>query len=226
MKLDETKQQPEHRQGGAMLDDHGQPLERRYAAKRLNDRAIDELIGLSRGIIADKNVNQQEAEFLRSWMEENISYCSDPIVNQLYCRIQEMLIDGILDKEEQEELHQILAAFTGESTVTHCNQLTTSLPLCSPPPKIEFPTMTFCLTGKFAYGPRRICEEVIVERGGNLANTMSGKVDYLVVGTFCSTDWIHTSYGLKIKKAAELRNQGNDVGIISEDHWAQSAFKM
>jgi len=46
-----------------MLDDHGQPLNRRYSGKRHNDRTIDELIGISRGLIADKNINQAEAEF-------------------------------------------------------------------------------------------------------------------------------------------------------------------
>lgn len=209
-----------------MLDDHGQPLNRRYSEKRLNDRAIDELIGLSRGIIADKVVNQDEACFLCSWMEANVSYCSDPIVNQLYCRIHEMLIDGILDQDEQKELHQILAEFTGESTVQHCHNLTPTLPISSPLPKIEFPTMTFCLTGKFAYGPRRICEEVIEERGGMAVKNVSAKVDYLVIGTFCSTDWIHTSYGRKIEAAAGLRESGLPIAIISEEHWAQSAFKM
>lgn len=209
-----------------ILDEHGQPLERRYSAKRLNDRAIDELIGLSRGIIADQEVNQIEANFLRSWMEANISYCADPVVNQLYRRIQEMLVDGVLDQEEQRELHQILTEFSGESTACHCHDLAPTLPLCTPPPKIEFPTMTFCLTGRFAYGPRRICEEVIFERGGRSAGNVSGKIDYLVVGTFCSTDWLHTSYGLKIKKAAELRDTGLPIAIISEDHWAQSAFMV
>jgi NAD-dependent DNA ligase len=209
-----------------ILDDHGQPLNRRYAAKRLNDRAIDELIGLSRGIIADQAVNQHEAAFLRSWMEANVSYCSDPIVNQLYCRIQEMLVDGVLDEEEQIELHQILTEFTGESTVTHCHKLSPTLPLCYPSPKIEFPTMMFCFTGKFAYGPRRECEEVVHERGGKIARNVSSKVDYLVIGTFCSTDWLHTSYGLKIKNAAELRDHGSGISIVSEDYWAQSAFKM
>lgn len=209
-----------------ILDEHGQPLIRKYSAKRLNDRAIDELIGLSRGIIADEIVNQSEAKFLQSWMEANVSYCEDPIVNQLYRRIQEMLIDGILDQEEQKELHQILAEFTGESTVAHPHNLTSTLPLCNPPPKIEFPTMMFCLTGRFAYGPRRICEEVIHERGGTTVKNVSSKVDYVVIGTFCSTDWLHTSYGLKIKNAAELRESGTPICIISEDYWAQSAFKM
>lgn len=71
-----------------IYDDNGQPLNRLYSKKRLNDRAIDELIGISRGIIADKNINEEEAKFLRSWMEANVSYCEDQVVNQLYRRIQ------------------------------------------------------------------------------------------------------------------------------------------
>ena len=81
------------------------------------------------------------------------------------------------------------------------------------------------MTGKFAYGPRTLCQEVVIDRGGAAAKAVSGKVDYLVVGTFCSSDWLHTSYGLKIQKAAELRANGMPIAIISEDHWAQSAFK-
>ena len=208
-----------------MLDEHGQPLNRRYAAKRLNDRAIDELIGLSRGLIADKHVSQHEAEFLQSWIAANLAYCNDPVVGQLYCRIKEMLVDDHLDQEEQRELLAILSEFTGESTVNHCQQLATTLPLCSPPPEVIFPDHIFCMTGKFAYGPRTLCQEVVVERGGAAATAVSGKVDYLVVGTFCSSDWLHTSYGLKIQKAAELRANGMPIAIISEDHWAQSAFK-
>jgi len=209
-----------------MLDDHGQPINRLYSRKRLNDRAIDELIGMSRGIIADQRVNQKEAVFLKSWMEANVSYCEDNLVNQLYCRIQEMLTDNVLDQNEQEELLGILREFTGESTVEIPQNLSSIFPLCQPPPIIEFPTMTFCLTGKFAYGPRRICEKVIEERGGRSTNSINYAVDYLVIGTFSSSDWAHTSYGRKIEKAVEYREKSGGISIISEDHWADGAFKM
>lgn len=207
-----------------MLDDHGQPLNRRYSGKRLNDRTIDELIGISRGLLADKNINQTEAEFLHSWLQTNLPYCNDPIVNRLYCRVSEMLKDRVLDLDEQKELLQILSEFTGESTIVHCQTLSSSLPLCSPPPIVEFQGRIFCLTGKFAYGPRSICEEVVTERGGIAIGTVTQKMDYLVVGTFCSTDWLHTSYGRKIMKASEQREKGIKSSIISEDHWARSAF--
>lgn len=207
-----------------MLDDDGQPINRLYGRKRMNDRAIDELIGLSRGIVADAAVNQQEAAFLSSWMEANVSYCEDMIVNQLYRRIHEMLTDGILDDEERLELLGTLREFTGESTVVQPANMASTLPLCKPEPVMKFPTMAFCLTGKFAYGPRRICEEVVLERGGKILAGVTMDLDYLVIGTFSSTDWAHTSYGRKIEKAVEYRERNGRPAIIQEDLWARTAF--
>ena len=209
-----------------MLDDDGQPLNRLYGRKRMNDRAIDELIGLAKGITIDSVVSQKEAEFLQSWMEANISFCEDRIVNQLYRRIHEMLIDGFLDNNEQLELLGILREFAGESTVTHHENRSSSLPMCNPPPIVEFPAMAFCLTGKFAYGPRRICEEIVIDRGGKIQAGVTMDLDFLVVGTFSSTDWAHTSYGRKIEKAVEYREKNGRPSIIPEDLWARTAFSM
>lgn len=206
------------------LDDHGQPLNRLYNHKRLNDRTIDEFIGLCRGLIADKNINEAEAQFLHSWMETNISYCEDQLVNVLYLRIREMLADDIFDEAEQKELLGILQEFTGEKIISHPQTLTTTLPFDSSLPTIEFSERIFCLTGRFAYGPRRLCEGVIKDLGGIVAGNVSQKVHYLVVGTFCSTDWLHTSYGLKIENAAKLRGNGFPISIVPEDAWAQAAF--
>ena len=76
-----------------------------------------------------------------------------------------------------------------------------------------------CVTGKFAFGPRSEIEKLIEERGGELSNSITKKVNYLVIGTFSSRDWIHSSYGRKIEKAVEYRDNGDDIAIISEDHF-------
>jgi len=199
---------------------------RRYNHKRLNDRTIDEMIGLSRGILADNIINKEEAAFLKSWMEANIAYCNDPIINNLYCRIHEMLIDDIIDNDEQAELIDLMRNFTGETTAGHHEKLATTLPLSKPTPRVEFPSCRFCLTGKFAYGPRRICEEVIIERGGTVISGITYELDYLVIGTLCSPDWVHTAYGRKIEKAVQYQKNKVDLSIITEDTWVQTAFAM
>ena len=210
-----------------MLDDHGQPIVRAFNKERISERTIDELIGMSRGIASDGIVNQKEAEFLKSWMEANVSYCEDPLVNQLYRRVQEMLIDRVLDPKEQAELVDLLKMFSGGicPSETAAN-MSSSLPLDHPAPAVEFPTMWFCLTGKFAYGPRRACVELITERGGIWTDLVNADTDYLVVGYLGSSDWIHTSYGREIEKAVNLREKNGNLSIISEDHWTKTAFRI
>ncbi|MDH4319916.1 MAG: BRCT domain-containing protein [Desulfobulbaceae bacterium] len=210
----------------SILDDHGQPINRLYNRKRLNDRAIDEMIGMARGIVADATVNHQEARVLLAWMVANVSFCEDWTVNSIYRRIHEMLIDGVLDADERQELLGILSAFSGASTLLARENMAAWFPLCQPPPVVEIPTMGFCLTGSFAYGPRRECEAVIEERGGRVEGYITKAVDYLVIGTFSSTDWAHTAYGRKIEKAVEYREKFGRPAIISEDLWADISFRM
>jgi len=197
----------------------------RYSKKRLDDRAIDELIGLSKGIIADKIVNQDEATFLQGWMEANVPCVEDMMVNQLYRRIHEMLIDGILDQEEQQELLELLQQFTGENTQgAYITNLTTTLPFDDPAPAIDFEGATFCLTGTFVFGPRKACTQLIEDQGGIVKKTVTKELDYLVCGHFCTNSWVHSSYGRKIEAAIENRAQLGNPFIISEDHWGSAVF--
>lgn len=208
-----------------MLDLDGQPINRFYNRKRLSDRMVDELIGICKGVLADGVVTQSEAEFLQVWMSANIRFREDLIIKQLYSRIKEMLEDGILDLDEQQELFAMLCTFTGENspTETYVN-LTSALPLNTPAPNIIFPGMNFCFTGKFAYGSRPLCQAAVLEMGGTIVKGITKKLDYLVVGFFGSDTWAHTPYGRKIEKAVEYREKHGRLAIISEDHWASHTF--
>jgi hypothetical protein len=62
----------------AELDPNGQPLNRYFNHSRLNDRKVDELIGLCKGLIADGVVNQAEAEFIQSWLRNNKEVSNRP----------------------------------------------------------------------------------------------------------------------------------------------------
>lgn len=146
-------------------DKDNQPYNIKYNSVMLNDRTVDELIGISKGITADGVVNQHEA-------------------------------------------------------------LSATFSLTIPPPPVIFKGACFCLTGKFAYGPRKVCEAEVVQRGGITKSDVSNLVDYLVIGNFCSDQWRHTTYGRKIEAAIisleQMKRQvGEQIAIIHEDHWAQ-----
>ncbi|MDR9865274.1 BRCT domain-containing protein [Pseudomonas baetica] len=192
---------------------------------RIDRRSADALIGISAGLAADGTINQQEAEFLQNWIETHLVHLSDPVVNILYRRLADMLGDGVLDADESVELLEMLHQFTGlpvgaEKTYTAA----TSLPLDNPAPELCLADRVFLFTGVMAYGPRKECESLIVQRGGLIGGSVSKKIHYLVVGSIGNDQWLHSTYGTKIKKAVELRDNGVPIAIISEEHWQKVLF--
>lgn len=196
---------------------------------RIDRRSADALAGLATGIIADGLVNQQEAEFLESWIAQHLSYLEDPVINLLYRRLSDMLADGILDTEESEELLGMLRCFSGMSIgrpSPRDNAFTTpnALPLNHPAPSMEWNDRLFVFTGVMAYGPRKNCETLVLERNGQIGSGISKKIHYLVVGSIGNDQWLHSTYGTKIKKAVELREAGAPIAIVSEAHWQNAIF--
>ncbi|WP_085619226.1 MULTISPECIES: BRCT domain-containing protein [unclassified Pseudomonas] len=192
---------------------------------RIAQRPVDGLIGIAAGLTADNQVNQQEAEFLKGWMEQQLVHLEDPVINLLYRRLSDMLKDNMLDAAESAELLELLQQFTGKPRCSD-NPFSspTSLPLDNPEPTLEWTGRMFLFTGTMAYGPRKACEALVVERGGSIAAGVSKKIHYLVIGSIGNEQWLHSSYGTKIKKAVEIREAGANIAIVSEAHWQRAAF--
>tara|TARA_R110002111_G_scaffold4958_2_gene25835 strand:+ start:5127 stop:5642 length:516 start_codon:yes stop_codon:yes gene_type:complete len=161
------------------LNADGQPFNRCFNAARLNDRKIDELIGLCKGVLADGEVTQFEVEFLQQWLRNNQDISEHWPANVLYQRIEEMLADNVLDFEEQKELLQTLMDLTGEPTIHgSVNSMSTSLPLTTPDPEIDFEGRIFCLTGKFVTGTRKQSESLVLERNSSLKKSPTKNTDF------------------------------------------------
>lgn len=212
---------------GKRLDLHGQPIVRFFDRKQRIDRDLDELLGMSKGMLADGVVNQAEAEFLEGWLRRNHEVTCHGPAQVLYSRVVEMLEDRLLDRQEQEELLSLLQQFTGMvPDLEEVDNVATTLPLDRPFPVVEIPDKTFCFTGRFVSGTRRECEGVVIDRGGLVHPRITNQVDYLVVGYFGSEDWAHTSHGRKIEAAMSLREKGKGIKIVSEDHWLTHVYGM
>jgi len=203
-------------------DNDGQPVNPRINAARRQARGMDELIGLCEGLIADGRVVQMEAEYLTAWLEQSVDVVNKWPVREILIRIDEMLSDGVLDTDEQAELLELLHGFTGDAMVIQGERLSTSLPLDSPLPDVRFSGRSFCFTGRFAWGDRAACETETIRRFGAVHAAPTTKTDYLVIGTFTSRDWKHSSFGTKIMRAVELRDKFHPVTIIPEQHWAEA----
>ncbi|MEJ2060631.1 MAG: BRCT domain-containing protein [Gammaproteobacteria bacterium] len=193
----------------------------RFNRKNIQDRQIDTLIGLSKGIMADGRVDQAEAEFLLSWLIQNRQASDNPIIANLLQKVSSMLEDGILDQEESAELLSTLHKIAGESTEIGELSKTSTLPINDPLPEITFESKSFLFTGTCAFGTRKQCNEATESLGGVIAKGVNKNLDYLVLGTYVTDSWAHESFGRKIEKALEYREIGLPIAIVTEDHWVR-----
>ena len=79
----------------------------KFSRARLSGRQISELLGLCRGLIADGEIVQSEAEALHAWLigqEE----ASCPLVETTRAQVGRMLEDGVLDAGESAELMRLV----------------------------------------------------------------------------------------------------------------------
>lgn len=206
-----------------MLDKNGQPVNARFNARLRKDREVDELVGLCKGVIADGMINQQEAEFLLQWLELNREAQDAWPANVLFPRIRSMLQDRKLDDNEEKELLGILIGITGGNAgKLNVHSLSGDLPLDVPAPPVIVRECSFCFTGRFLLGSRSQCQEMVLQRGGLVADTITKELNFLVLGIVGSRDWAHSTFGRKIEKAVEYRTKTQRLAIISEEHFANS----
>jgi len=195
----------------------------RLNKKNIQDRQIDTLIGLSKGLLADGKIDQSEAEFLLNWLIQSRQASNNPIIINLFEKVGNMLEDGVLDKEESSELFSILQKITGEPSELGELAKTSSLPINVPEPLISFPNSTFLFTGTCAFGTRNECNAAIEQLGGVISKGVNKSLNYLVLGTYVTDSWAHESFGRKIEKAMEYRDNGIPIAIVTEKHWLSEA---
>lgn len=191
---------------------------RRMSGERLASRQIDELIGLAHGLVADGSINQAEVEFLQRWLAANADISDQPVIRTLYEHVNGVLADGVADADECADLFATLSALSSSDFELGEVLKPTTLPLCSPAPSLTFAGRSYCFTGTFSYGRRPQCEAAVRERGGD-AGSLTRQTDVLVIGSYATDSWKHSSFGNKILKAAEMRGGGVPISIVSEQHW-------
>jgi NAD-dependent DNA ligase len=195
----------------------------KFNRKSIDDRQIDTLIGISKGLLADGKVDQSEAKFLYTWLIQSRQATENPVIINLFSKIEAMLEDGLLDSDESAELFSILHKITGETSEIGELAKTTSLPVDKPGPAITFEGNNFLFTGTCVYGTRKECQVAVEQLGGINAKSVTKNLNYLVLGTYVTDSWVHESYGRKIEKAMQYRGQGIPITIITEEHWINEA---
>lgn len=193
-----------------------------FDQKRLIDRGMDEFIGICKGIIFDGTVCQAEAENLLLWLKANPMLAQQFPAKDVFLTLRDMLADGEFDYNEEGVFLDLLMRVTGlPRGLDQASNASTQLPLCDPPPAIEFAGKVFVLTGNFGMGPRKLVVEAIQQRGGEVVlKDLRLDTHYLVIGDIGSKAWMHSTHGRKIERAVEYRDQRKTgLAIVSEKHF-------
>lgn len=192
---------------------------RAQATLRLN-KAVEHMMGLVTGIVADQSLHDLEVKLLRTWLTEN------SIVTQTWPgfviarKVEEIMTDGVITEAERAHLLTILndLASTDFALTGSSSSEVAALPI-NDVVTVDLRNAGVCHTGEFLFGTRAACERITLKAGGMPLDTVTRKTDILVVGTRVSPNWAHTSFGRKIQKAAELQEDGHPIEIISERRW-------
>ena len=192
----------------------------RFNRKSIDDRQIDTLIGVSKGLLADGKIDATEAQFLYQWLTQSRQSTNHPIILNLLSRVEEMLGDGALDADEAVELFNTLQQVAGEPAEFGEIAKSSTLPLCVPEPDVVFSGRTFLFTGTCSFGTRKQCQEATEKLGGICVSSVVKTLNYLVLGSYVTDSWVHETFGRKIEKAMQYRDSGLPLAIVSEAHWA------
>ena len=182
------------------------------------------LMGIANGILADGVLNHEEVRFLKAWLRDNAEVANVFPGNIIAARIGAAMADGRIDPGELEHLKQTLKDLVG-GTLQETGEVdgwSTSLPVDASA-EVVVRGRVFCFTGEFIYGTRTACTALTVLQGGSVKDSVSPRVDYLVIGGMASRYWANTSYGRKIEKAINLQGEKVPITIVSEDQWHGAA---
>lgn len=170
-------------------------------------KAVQELQELLSEIIDDNILTDEEVMRLKDWLEDNDQYCGEYPFDKIRKTIENALEDGIL---EQIELDEMLELFT-ELCKPKFDKNVSSDEL------INLVGKTLVFTGECKLGDFTEIKPIYENMGAVVRQSVSGKTDYLVIGSYGSPDWSYENYGSDVMKAWELQEAGKKVKIVNEE---------
>lgn len=191
------------------LYDLSEPVEEcshyRNKKESKSTRALNEMHRILRDISYDGVLTQDEINDLIEWMNENQSLQGNFPYDRVFNKLAEVLQDGIITPEEQDELIQLFQKMTNPVDTAECS--------CS---SLNIGGKNICLTGEFDYGSKEAVASLLEGKGAFIQKGVTKKTNVLLVGGQGSSAWSSGNYGTKIKKALELQEKGSDILIIRE----------
>lgn len=135
---------------------------------------INELSGILLGMAADGRLTDGEFKNLDTWLCENEHLSNLYPANVLIDKINQIKEDGIVDKEEKEDLLELINNITGQRFIETGDAEGAVAEVFSENIKsIDHSNKKICFTGKFVCGSRKVCENTAKDKGAIIAKSVT-----------------------------------------------------
>jgi len=180
---------------------------------------MQRLHGLMGGIVADGEITEAELRGLADWLyeQEHLKTCWP------YEEVESVITTVLRDKTILASNHELLLNFFSEFTAVSGNgvegrshKVLTSPAVCAVCPEVTFEGKIFGFTGSSAKYSRDEFKEIVEGLGGSVAQAVSKKLDYLIIGADGNPCWAYACYGRKVEVAVALRKAGARILLVHE----------
>jgi len=177
--------------------------------------------GYLKGIACDNKISKHELELAIDLVDKMSALSKDNRVQQLIKVILRALDDGEISSDESDEICDWISRIVGDSFadtgITTAEDQATGLDFESTINLSELNHSVVAVTGLFD-GP--LSRKQIISRlkalGATISNTVSKKVDFLVIANEASKHWATTNAGTKLLRAHELKSKTGKPRLVSE----------
>jgi NAD-dependent DNA ligase len=180
---------------------------------------MQRLHGLIGAIAADGEITESELRGLADWLyeHEHLKACWP------YDEVESLITKVLRAKTISAADHQGLMSFFSEFTAVseRCGEgsshkTLTSPTLCAVCPEVIFEGKVFAFTGSSTKYSREEFKKIVENLGGIVANSVSKKLDYLIIGADGNPCWAYACYGRKVEMVVALRKGGAKILIVHE----------
>lgn len=195
-------------------DDHSRI--RALNLPKIYTRTITEFEGMCAALVFDGVVDDAEIGMLKQWMQLKAEFLGAWPLCDVKELLDHALRDGFVDEGERRALLELLESIG--ASAEDCGKAAGSI--FDDNPSVEFPQRSFLFTGRLAMGKRKDAETAVAARGGKAAQSVTHRLDYLVVGDLGTDAWQYSRYGRKIEAVMENKRAGAATLILREADFA------
>lgn len=183
---------------------------------------IQRLHAVLGGIASDGAITEAELKGLSDWLSDHEHLQTCWPYEEVGSLITSVLSDKRIDRDEQELLMGFFTEFVSilDNRTIVSPKFTLKgnvVGLCAVCPEIVFPGSKFCFTGTSYKYTRSEFFNLVKHLGGEVVNSVSANLNYLVIGADGNPCWTFACYGRKVEKAVDLRKSGSRLLLVHEN---------